>query len=75
MPARMSNPAWVLPDAFQAIQALQSATEKGGVPSSTLNLIHLRASQINGCNACIDAGICSARDAGEADERLDAVAA
>lgn len=75
MPARMSNPAWVLPDAFQAIQALQSATEKGGVPSSTLSLIHLRASQINGCNACIDAGICSARGAGEADERLDAVAA
>ncbi len=75
MPARMSNPAWVLPDAFQAIQALQSATEKGGVPSSTLSLIHLRASQINGCNAYIDAGICSARDAGEADERLDAVAA
>lgn len=74
MPARMSNPAWILPDAFQAIQDLQSATEKGGVPPSTLSLIHLRASQINGCNACIDAGICSARGAGETDERLGAVA-
>jgi alkylhydroperoxidase family enzyme len=56
MPARMSNPAWVLPDAFQAIQALQAATEKGGVAPSTLSLMHLRASQINGCNACIEGG-------------------
>jgi hypothetical protein len=46
MQARMKNPAMILPDAMQAIQALRSATEKGGVPSTTLGLIHLRASQI-----------------------------
>ena len=74
MQARMSNPAWVLPGAFEAIQALQSATEKGGVPAATLALAHLRASQINGCDACIDSGCSSARKAGEADERLSAVA-
>lgn len=74
MPARMSNPAWVLPHAFEAIQGLQSAAEQGGVPASTLALSHLRASQINGCTACIDGGCSTARRAGETDERLAAVA-
>jgi AhpD family alkylhydroperoxidase len=75
MHARMSNPAMIIPDALPAILALQAATTKGGVPPATLDLVHLRASQINGCSACVDAGTCRARDAGEADERLFAVAA
>ena len=75
MQARMSNPAMILPGAMQAIQALQSAIAQGGVPSRTLDLVHLRASQINGCGVCIDAGTCSLREAGETDERLFAVAA
>jgi AhpD family alkylhydroperoxidase len=37
--------------------------------------VHLRASQINGCSACVDSGTKSARKAGETDERLAAVAA
>ena len=74
MAARMSNPAWVLPGAYEALQALQAATEGGGVPASTLALSHLRASQINGCNACIDGGCSTARKAGETDERLAALA-
>src|SRR5579863_1732294 len=75
MQARMSNPAMVLPDAVHAIQALLKATRKGGVPSATLELVHLRASQINGCSYCVDSGARSARKAGETDERLFAVAA
>jgi len=75
MQARMSNPAMVLPDAMQAIQALLKATRKGGVPPATLELVHLRASQINGCSGCVDAGARSAKQAGETDERLFAVAA
>jgi AhpD family alkylhydroperoxidase len=75
MQARMKNPALILPDAMQAIQALQAATEKGGVPAATLRLVHLRASQINGCSVCVDAGTCHLRKAGETDERLCAVAA
>jgi AhpD family alkylhydroperoxidase len=75
MPARMKNPATVLPGAMQAIQALLAATEQGGVPAATLALVHLRASQINGCNVCVDSGTCQARGAGESDERLSAVAA
>jgi AhpD family alkylhydroperoxidase len=46
----------IIPDAMQAILALKAATEKGGVPSKTLDLVHLRASQINDCSACVDAG-------------------
>ena len=75
MQARMSNPAMILPDAMNAIQTLLKATRKGGVPSATLELVHLRASQINGCSFCVDSGARSARKADETDERLFAVAA
>jgi AhpD family alkylhydroperoxidase len=75
MQARMSNPATILPDAMNAILTLLKATRKGGVPSATLELVHLRASQINGCSACVDSGACNARKAGETDERLFTVAA
>ena len=37
--------------------------------------MHLRASQINGCSACVDSGARSARKAGETEERLATVAA
>jgi len=75
MQARMKNPAMVIPEAMQAIQALQAATQRGEVPAKTLALVHLRASQINGCSSCVDSGGRYARKAGESDERLFAVAA
>ena len=75
MQAQMKNPAMILPDAWQGIQALLAATDKGGVPETTLGLVHLRASQINGCSVCVDSGTCHAKQAGETDERLCAVAA
>ena len=75
MQARMKNPAMILADAWQGMQALQAATEQGGVPAATLGLVHLRASQINGCSACVDGGARHAKKAGETDERLFAVAA
>ncbi|MGH2479044.1 MAG: carboxymuconolactone decarboxylase family protein [Ktedonobacteraceae bacterium] len=75
MQARMNNPATIFPDAMNGIQALLKATRQGGVPSATLELVHLRASQINGCSFCVDSGTRSARKAGETDERLFTVAA
>src|SRR5256714_2661116 len=75
MQARMSNPTMILPEATRGIQALLRATRQGGVPSATLELVHLRASQINGCSFCVDSGARSAKKAGETDERLFAVAA
>ena len=74
MQARMTNPATILPAAMPAILKLFKTT-KEGVPEATLELAHLRASQINGCSACVDAGVRTARKAGESDERLFAVAA
>jgi AhpD family alkylhydroperoxidase len=72
---RMKNPAAVLPGAWQAIQAVHAATGKAGVPAATLDLVHLRASQINGCSSCVNAGWQTARKAGPTDERLFTVAA
>ena len=75
MHARMSNPAMIFPDTMSAIGTLLKATRTGGVPPATLELVHLRASQINGCSFCVDSGARSAKKAGETDERLFAVAA
>src|SRR5256712_9660550 len=75
MQARMKNPAMIVPDAMQALQDLAKSMEQGGVPPRTLGLVHLRASQINGCSACVDGGSRGAKKAGETDERLFAVAA
>jgi AhpD family alkylhydroperoxidase len=71
----MSNPATILPGAMDAILTLHKATRRGGVPSATLELVHLRASQINGCSVCVDSGARSAKQKGETDERLFAVVA
>lgn len=75
MQARMNNPAMVIPEAMPAILGILKATKKGGVDPATLELVHLRASQINGCSACVVAGAGAAKQAGETDERLFAVAA
>ena len=75
MQARMQNPAVIIPEAMPAILNVFKATKKGGVPEATLELVHLRASQINGCSYCVDGGVRSAKKAGESDERLFAVAA
>ena len=75
MEPRMKNPAMIIPEAMQALLALQAATAKGGVPATTVELVHLRVSQINGCSLCVDGGVRHARKMGEKDERLFAVAA
>ncbi|WP_199733434.1 carboxymuconolactone decarboxylase family protein [Micromonospora sp. BL4] len=72
---RLQNPASLLPDIVKAINLLYKAAHSAGVPGSTLELVHLRVSQINGCGACVDSGARGARKAGETEERLFAVAA
>src|SRR5262252_5979168 len=58
--------------AMQALQALANSAEQGGVPAQTLGLVHLRASQINGCSVCVDMSF-RFKKAEETDERLFAV--
>ena len=74
MQARLTNPASLLPDAVPAINLLYKAAHSAGVPAATLELVHLRASQINGCGPCVDSGARNARRNGETDDRLSAIA-
>ncbi|WP_456724983.1 MULTISPECIES: carboxymuconolactone decarboxylase family protein [unclassified Bradyrhizobium] len=74
MKARMNHPVMVVPDAMKALQALSEST-KPALPEKLLELVHLRASQINGCSVCVDMHPKLARRVGETDERLFAVGA
>ncbi len=75
MQARMTHPVQVLPDAMAALAALSRAAESGTVPAATHKLVHLRASQINGCGACVDMHARELRHLGESDERIVAASA
>jgi AhpD family alkylhydroperoxidase len=75
MQARMKNPVMILPEAMGALRALDAATKNADVPDVTRKLVHLRASQINGCSVCVDMHGRELRQAGEPDARLFAVAA
>ncbi|WP_434734392.1 carboxymuconolactone decarboxylase family protein (plasmid) [Rhizobium sp. YTUHZ044] len=74
MQERMGNPALVLPQAMQALNALGKVPTETGLSPKLLELVNLRASQINGCSVCIDGHWRIARKHGETDERLFAVA-
>jgi AhpD family alkylhydroperoxidase len=75
MEPRIASPAQTLPNAMQALMRLSEATQRSGVPATTHYLIHLRASQINGCSVCIDIHSRELRAAGESDARINLVAA
>jgi AhpD family alkylhydroperoxidase len=75
MQQRMNNPAMIFPEAMQALQALSKSTERAGLPHKIIDLVHLRASQINGCSVCLDMHARMARRKGETDERVFTVAA
>jgi alkylhydroperoxidase family enzyme len=74
MQSRMKNPAMVIPEVMQALQAMAKSAERGGVPLQTLSLVHLRASQINGCSVCVDLAF-RFKKAEDTNERIFAVAA
>ena len=66
MEPRMKHPARQVPGAMQALLALGATAHDQGVPSSTLHLVHLRASQINGCELCIELHSKELADEGDA---------
>jgi AhpD family alkylhydroperoxidase len=70
----MKQPVLVLPAAMNALQALSKAYDKG-IPRTTIDLVQLRASQINGCGACVDMHAHWMKSAGEKDERIFALSA
>ena len=75
MQARMKHPAFVVPNTMRALQDLGKALQSSDVPQETLDLVHLRASQINGCSVCVEMHARDLRKQGASDERLFAVAA
>jgi AhpD family alkylhydroperoxidase len=64
------NPYKVAPGAYSAMSGLQHYVNNCGMESSLLELVKLRASQINGCAYCIDMHTKDARAAGETEQRL-----
>jgi AhpD family alkylhydroperoxidase len=79
MQSRIPNPALSVPGVLDALQSLSKAAndaaDQAGLPSRTLELVNLRASQINGCAVCLDMHTRGAKKAGETDERLFTLAA
>jgi AhpD family alkylhydroperoxidase len=75
MHARIDNPAVTVPGALKALQGLGNAVKQAAIPETTLYLVELRASQINGCSICVDMHSHELKLAGEPDERINTVAA
>jgi AhpD family alkylhydroperoxidase len=79
MKSRITNPALSVPGAIDALQSLSmaasTAADQAGLSQTTMDLVSLRASQINGCAVCLDMHTRGAKKAGETDERLFTVGA
>src|SRR3954462_6303871 len=58
------------PEARKALRGLEAYQEQSGMETSLLDLVKLRASQINGCAFCLDMHWKDARAAGEDEARL-----
>jgi AhpD family alkylhydroperoxidase len=72
---RMKHPVYVIPDAMSALQALAKSSQVDGLSPALHAMIHLRASQINGCSGCVQIHSREMKHAGEPDHRIYAVAA
>ena len=72
---RIANPAFAVPGAMDALAAMNKAISRVGVSERMLELMHLRASQINGCGVCAVQHPKIARKLGETDDRIFAVTA
>jgi AhpD family alkylhydroperoxidase len=72
--ARMNNPAMVVPDAMAALQAIGAAIAATALPERTIDLVNMRASQINSCGVCLLGHVRHAKAHGETDERLAVLA-
>src|SRR5438477_4795661 len=67
---RRINYMQVAPGAFEAMFGFSKYLQKCGLEESLLNLVYLRASQINGCAYCLDMHWKDLRAAGEGEQRL-----
>ena len=63
----------VAPGAFEAMRQLQRYASSSGLDPKLLELVKMRASQINGCAYCLDMHSKDARSLGETEQRLYAL--
>ncbi len=64
------NPWKVAPAAFKPMQDLEAAIAASGLEQSLIELVKMRASQINGCAFCLHMHSKDARAHGETEQRL-----
>lgn len=74
MTARMKNPATLLPQATELLMGLGKIGTQYGIDEATLELTHLRVSQINGCAWCLELGRQNAGRSGLTDSQVIQVA-
>ncbi|MCM3704652.1 MULTISPECIES: carboxymuconolactone decarboxylase family protein [Bacillaceae] len=58
------------PEFFHKMMALSNAEKESSIEEKTLHLVHIRASQLNGCGFCLDMHIKQAKIHGETELRL-----
>jgi len=73
--ARIKNPAMTISGALEALLKLGAAAQHAGIPKTTHALMHVRASQINGCGVCLDMHSRELVHVGATNERIFTVAA
>lgn len=69
------NYSEVSPDALKAMLGLEKYVHRSGLEGSLIELVKMRASQLNQCAYCIDMHSKDARKAGETEQRLYALSA
>jgi AhpD family alkylhydroperoxidase len=70
MTPRVTNPFKAAPETIKAMMAVEASIHASGLERSLLELVKLRASQINGCAYCIHMHVTDARSHGETEMRL-----
>ncbi len=71
MQSRMTNPVFVVPEAHEGPDGTWGLrSPRAACRTRTLELVRLRASQINGCSLCVEMHARDLKKAGEKDERL-----
>ena len=70
---RLENPHKLAPSGIKAMMALEASIAASGLEPALVELVRMRASQINGCAFCVDMHAADARKGGETERRLHAV--
>ncbi|HLG49816.1 MAG TPA: carboxymuconolactone decarboxylase family protein [Reyranella sp.] len=64
------NPYQAAPAVMKAMMALETEAQQGGLDPTLVELVKIRASQINGCAFCLHMHTRDARAKGESEQRI-----